>query len=82
MRTSFVTKAAAVSTLLTIGGFAAFASGANALVRNVDLVNAPYYCEAVYGDPSPCPPPDRPESIDDPACLRVDILPRHCPWLP
>jgi hypothetical protein len=43
------------------------------------LVNAPEYCEALYGSPDPCPPPDRP---DQPECVRVDIRPLRCPWLP
>lgn len=45
------------------------------------LVHAPDYCLAVYGDPSPCPPPDRPEPVD-PNCLRVNIQPLNCPYQP
>ena len=61
----------------------AFAPAANALtVTPGGLVTNPDYCIAVYGDPSPCPPPDRPEPITDPSCLRVDIRPLHCVWLP
>ncbi len=66
-----------------LGTSLAFAPAANALqLPPGGLVNAPAYCVAVYGDPNPCPPPDRPERIDDPRCLRVDISPLHCPWLP
>jgi hypothetical protein len=58
----------------------AFAPSSSALIPPSGLVNAPAYCLAVYGDPSPCPPPERPEP--DPTCLRVDIAPRDCPYRP
>lgn len=45
------------------------------------VVHAPDYCLAVYGDPNPCPPPDRPEPVD-PDCLRVNIQPLNCPYQP
>lgn len=58
------------------------APGASALVRQPGgVVYDPVYCVAVYGDPNPCPPPERPEPVD-PTCLRTDILPLHCAWLP
>lgn len=42
------------------------------------LVNAPDYCLAVYGDPDPCPPPDRPS---DPTCPpTVHVV--YCPYQP
>jgi hypothetical protein len=81
MRKTLITKAATLGAVLTVGSFAAFTPSAQALSRGLDLVNAPEYCVAMYGDPAPCPPPDRPEPIDQ-DCLRVDITPLHCPWLP
>lgn len=80
MRKTLITKAATLGVALTIGGFS-FAPSAQALARGVDLVNAPEYCFATYGDPAPCPPPERPKPIK-PECLRVDIDPLQCPWLP
>lgn len=81
MRRTLTIKAAALGAVLTVGSLAASVPSAQALARGVDLVNAPQYCVAVYGDPAPCPPPDRPEPISQ-DCLRVDIEPLHCPWLP
>jgi hypothetical protein len=78
MATTIVTAGAAA----LFAGLSALAPAASALVLPPGgLVNAPHYCVAVYGDPNPCPPPDRPDPID-PDCLRVDILPLKCPYLP
>ena len=63
-------------------GLSGVAPAASALVLPPGgLVNAPAYCLAVYGDPNPCPPPDRPEPVD-PNCLRVTIQPLNCPYQP
>ncbi len=77
------TRLLALTAGAVLGTSLAFAPAASALtVTPGGVVVSPAYCGAVYGDPSPCPPPDRPEPITDPSCLRVDISPRHCPWLP
>ncbi len=81
MHTKLITKAATLGAVIAIGGFTAFSPSAHALPRQIDLVNAPEYCFATYGDPAPCPPPERPKPIK-PECLRVDIDPLQCPWLP
>lgn len=70
------------ASMLIFGGLAALAPSAGAVVLPPgSLVNAPAYCFANYLDPSPCPPPDRPDPID-PGCLRVDISPLRCQYLP
>ena len=70
------------ASMLIFGGFAALAPSAGAITLPPgSLVNAPQYCLAVYGDPNPCPPPDRPDPVD-PGCLRVDITPLRCPYQP
>lgn len=71
----------AAGSLLLAGGTAAFAPEAGALVPPGGLVNAPEYCFQIYGDPSPCPPPDRPDPVD-PRCLRVDVDPLYCQYQP
>lgn len=81
MRKLFRGAGLAAGSLLFVGGTAAFAPGAGALVPPGGLVNAPEYCFEIYGDPAPCPPPDRPDPVD-PHCLRVDIEPRDCPYQP
>lgn len=70
---------AAVSTLSLLG---AGGLPAGAAITTGSLINNPDYCLALYGDPSPCPPPDRPEPIKDRRCLRVDVAPLDCPYLP
>lgn len=73
----------AAASLTALAGAVTVAPAASALLPiNGGLVNSPEYCVAVYGDPSPCPPPDRPPRIDDPSCLRVDVEPLHCEYLP
>jgi hypothetical protein len=77
------------SALLVAGGALAVSAGAGAFAPPAgainlppgSLINAPAYCLAVYGDPSPCPPPERPDPVN-PRCLRVDIAPANCPYQP
>ncbi|MBI3256446.1 MAG: hypothetical protein HYZ59_01520 [Actinobacteria bacterium] len=71
----------AAGSLLFVGGAVALAPGAGALVPPSGLVNAPEYCLQVYGDPAPCPPPERPKPVDQ-RCLRVDIDPLYCQYQP
>jgi hypothetical protein len=66
---------------IAVTGSMAVVPSASALPVSGGLVNSPDYCLAVYGDPSPCPAPDRPDPVD-PRCLRTDVTPLHCPWLP
>jgi hypothetical protein len=77
------------ATIVTVGS-AAVLAGLGAVLPPVasavvlppgDLVTAPEYCLAVYGDPNPCPPPDRPEPLDQ-DCLRINIQPLKCPYNP
>ena len=83
MRKLFTSAVLAAGSLAFAGGLTVAAPSAGAInLPPGHLVHAPAYCLAAYGSPDDCPPPDRPDPITDPACLRVDIEPRHCPWLP
>ena len=78
-RLAFMTAGLAVSAL------AAFASAASAAVSTPDLINpTPIRCVRLIGDPRPCPPPPPPTHPEpvDPSCLRTDVEPLHCPYLP
>lgn len=44
------------------------------------LVNAPAYCLAIYGDPSPCPPPEQPTPTGENCVLVFNVT--RCPLLP
>ena len=79
----FAAGIAAVGATVVFSGLGALmAPAASALVLPPGgLVNAAEYCVAVYGDPNPCPPPDRPDPVD-PDCLRVNIQPLKCPYQP
>jgi hypothetical protein len=83
MRKRFVAGIVAAGSAVVFSGFGVLmAPVASALALPPGgLVHAPDYCLAVYGDPSPCPPPDRPEPVD-PSCLRVNIQPLTCPYQP
>jgi hypothetical protein len=78
LRTRIATVAAG-STLAAIALFAP-AGTASAIVRAYPVNNP---CIHLVGSPDPCapPPPERPEPVD-PGCLRVDVEPLHCPYLP
>jgi hypothetical protein len=66
----------------TLTAMALFTPSASALaLQPGGLVVSPAYCTAFYGTPDPCPAPDRPTPIKDPACLRVDVEPLHCLYL-
>jgi hypothetical protein len=75
-----------VATMIVTAGSAALFAGLSALAPAASalvvppggLVNAPDYCVAVYGDPNPCPPPDRPV---DPTCPPTVHL-VYCPYQP
>ena len=78
-----------VKTLISIvagAGFcvaAALSSAPTAGAINLppgSLINAPEYCLAIYGDPSPCPPPDRPTPNGDNCVLVFNVT--RCPILP
>ena len=73
MRKSVSSAVLAGASMFIFGGLAALAPSAGAVVL--------HYCLANYLDPNPCPPPDHPEPIDQ-GCLRVDIEPLRCPYLP
>jgi hypothetical protein len=79
-------RASALLSLIAGGGFyvaAALAAAPSAAAINLppgSLVNAPEYCMAIYGDPSPCPPPDHPTPTGD-NCVLVFNKTR-CPVLP
>ena len=82
MRKSVSLAVLAGASMFILGGLAALAPSAGAVALPPgSLVNAPHYCLANYLDPNPCPPPDHPEPIDQ-GCLRVDIEPLRCPYLP
>jgi hypothetical protein len=70
---------AALSTGAVLGVFAPSAGAIN--LPPGQLINDPAYCMALYGDPSPCPLPDRPKPVDK-HCLRVDVAPVDCPYQP
>lgn len=71
----------AIGAATAVTAFAGSATSASALIPPSGLVNAPQYCFAIYGNPAPCPPPERPEPVD-PSCLRVDVEPLMCPYQP
>ena len=76
----FAAGIAAVGATVVFSGLGALmAPAASALVLPPGgLVTAPEYCLAVYGDPNPCPPPDRPV---DPTCPPTVHL-VYCPYQP
>jgi hypothetical protein len=77
----FLTVAALVAgSLSTFAGATLIGPAAGAIVPPDGLVNAPEYCLVIYGDPSPCPPPERPPANG--RCLRVDVEPLNCPYRP
>jgi len=81
MRASLIAGMFALS-LSAFGGIATHLPAAGALVLPPGgVVHAPHYCEIIYGDPAPCPPPDHPTPVD-PGCLRVEVEPLRCPYQP
>jgi hypothetical protein len=80
MRTFIAAAALAAASLGTFAGTALVGPAAGALIPNGGLVDAPEYCMAIYGDPAPCPPPERPPANGK--CLRVDVAPLTCPYRP
>ena len=83
MRKRFAAAIVTAGSALVFAGLGALtAPAASAVVLPPGgLVTAPEYCAAVYGDPNPCPPPDRPEPVDQ-DCLRINIQPLKCPYNP
>jgi hypothetical protein len=80
MRKFIAAAALATASLCTFVGATLVGPAAGALIPTGGLVEAPEYCMAIYGDPAPCPPPDRPPANGK--CLRVDVAPLTCPYRP
>ena len=81
MRKFLAAAALATASLCSGAGATLVGPDAGAITPPDGLVDAPDYCAAVYGDPAPCPPPDRPTPTSR-KCLRVDVAPLTCPYLP